>query len=315
MTAIAVAPGGAWPASCLPFYVTDYAALADAFARPDGRLAEALAVPNGTVPFFVRRAAQIGAAALAKRPEVRRDDRPASIDEIMAVRIAAELGNDSLCQRRRGVAAGQCRVPPGQGDPRAGHDLATMSCGHLDVAPSPLILSLIETLDGETAAAHAGGDDTYSTYYQAGAVTHEIVAAAQVDRRGRVNTIALRKRDGATIRLPGQGGMADVANMHRDYVLYVTRHSPQSVVEAVETASSARGLLTKAERSAAGYRTGRALVFTDLCVFRLDQATRQLVVAETMPGVIAKRRSARRPDLPSPSTPTAARSRCRPGRA
>ena len=94
-----------------------------------------------------------------------------------------------------------------------------------------------------------------------------------------------RKRDGTTIRLPGQGGMADVANMHRDYVLYLTRHSPQSVVEAVETASSARGLLTKAERSAAGYRTGRALVFTDLCVFRLDQATRQLVVVETMPGV------------------------------
>ena len=56
-----------------------------------------------------------------------------------------------------------------------------------------MILSLIETLDGETAAAHAGGDDTYSTFYQAGAVTHEIVAAAQVDRRGRVNTIALQE--------------------------------------------------------------------------------------------------------------------------
>ena len=42
VTAIAVAPGGAWPASCLPFYVTDYAALSRAFAgeRP---LLEALA--------------------------------------------------------------------------------------------------------------------------------------------------------------------------------------------------------------------------------------------------------------------------------
>ena len=285
VTAIAVAPGGAWPASCLPFYVTDYAALADAFARPDGRLAEALAVPNGTVPFFVRRAAQIGAAALAKRPEVRRDDRPASIDEIMAARIAAELGNDAFASA--GAVSPLANVAYRLAKATHAPDmvLATMSCGHLDVAPSPLILSLIETLDGETAAAHAGGDDTYSTFYQAGAVTHEIVAAAQVDRRGRVNTIALRKRDGTTIRLPGQGGMADVANMHRDYVLYLTRHSPQSVVEAVETASSARGLLTKAERSAAGYRTGRALVFTDLCVFRLDQATRQLVVTETMPGV------------------------------
>ena len=108
-----------------------------------------------------------------------------------------------------------------------------------------MILSLIESLDAETAVAHAGGDDTYSTYYQPGAVTHEIVAAAQVDRRGRVNTIALRKRDGGVIRLPGQGGMADVANMHRDYLLYITRHSVQSVVDEVEIASSARGLLTR----------------------------------------------------------------------
>ena len=163
--------------------------------------------------------------------------------------------------------------------------ITTMTCGHLDIAPSPMILSLIESLDAETAVAHAGGDDTYSTYYQPGAVTHEIVAAAQVDRRGRVNTIALRKRDGGFIRLPGQGGMADVANMHRDYLLYITRHSTQSIVDEVEIASSARGLLTQAEREPHGYRTGRALVITDLCVFQLDPSTRELVVVETMPGV------------------------------
>jgi glutaconate CoA-transferase subunit A len=116
-------------------------------------------------------------------------------------------------------------------------------------------------------------------------VTHEIVAAAQVDRRGRVNNIALRKRDGGMIRLPGQGGMADVANMHRDYVLYVTRHSPLSVVDAVEIVSSARALLTPAEREPHGYRTGRAIVITNLCVFALDASTRELVVVETMPGV------------------------------
>jgi len=88
--------------------------------------------------------------------------------------------------------------------------IATMSCGHLDIAPSPMVLSLLESLDAETAVAHAGGDDTYSTYYQAGAVTHEIIAAAQVDVRARVNNIRLRKKDGGLVRLPGQGGMADV---------------------------------------------------------------------------------------------------------
>ena len=46
--------------------------------------------------------------------------------------------------------------------------IATFSCGHLDIAPSPMILSLIESLDAETAVAHAGGDDSYSAFYQAG---------------------------------------------------------------------------------------------------------------------------------------------------
>jgi glutaconate CoA-transferase subunit A len=147
-----------------------------------------------------------------------------------------------------------------------------------------MLLSALESLDAETAAAHAGGDDTYSTYYQASAVTHEIIGAAQIDRFGRVNNLAIAKKSGGMLRLPGQGGMADVSNMHRDYALYVTRHSKLSLVEEVDFASSGRGLLGAAERSLAGYRTGQAQVFTDLCVFGLDEASRELVVAEIMPG-------------------------------
>ncbi|WP_352882541.1 CoA-transferase [Mesorhizobium sp. M0910] len=218
-------------------------------------------------------------------PRLVHGNKEASIDEIIAARIAAELDNESFASA--GAVSPLANVAYRLAKATHAPDMiiATMSCGHLDIAPSPMILSLIESLDCETAVAHAGGDDTYSTYYQAGAVTHEIVGAAQVDRRGRVNTIALRKRDGSLIRLPGQGGMADVANMHRDYLLYVPRHSVQSLVETVEIASSARGLLTEAEREPMGYRTGAALVFTDLCVFRLDGESRQLAVIETRPGV------------------------------
>ncbi len=308
VSAIAVVPGGAWPASCLPFYVTDYAALSHAFAgdeplveafasspplpsRPSGSpsLPRVTGAGKGAVPSHLRSAARVTAKMVADLPLAENSGLPATIDEILAVRIASELGNDSFASA--GAVSPLANVAYRLAKATHAPDmiLATMSCGHIDVAPSPLILSLIETLDGETAAAHAGGDDTYSTYYQAGAVTHEIVAAAQVDRHGRVNTIALTKPSGGMIRLPGQGGMADVANMHRDYLLYITRHTPLSVVDAVRIASSARGLLTEAERAPHGYRTGKALVFTDLCVFRLDSVSRELVVIETMPGVSRER--------------------------
>lgn len=287
VSAIALAPGGAYPTSCLPFYVTDYQVLSDAFASRETPLSDSLAIPAEGVPEIVRKAAKVSAdtASVLSIPAVAREGADASIDEIIATRIAAELGNDSFASA--GAVSPLANVAYRLAKATHAPDMiiTTLSCGHLDIAPSPMILSLIESLDAETAVAHAGGDDTYSTYYQPGAVTHEIVAAAQVDRRGRVNTIALRKPSGGIIRLPGQGGMADVANMHRDYLLYITRHSPLSVVDAVETASSARGLLTPAEREPHGYRTGRALVITDLCVFELDPSTRELVVVETMPGV------------------------------
>ncbi|MER9416251.1 CoA-transferase [Mesorhizobium sp. M0306] len=285
VSAIALAPGGAYPASCLPFYVTDYQALAGAFAAKEIPLSDSLSMPSEGVPERVQDAAKVRAETVLAMPGLVHGEKEASIDEIIAARIAAELDNESFASA--GAVSPLANVAYRLAKATHAPDMiiATMSCGHLDIAPSPMILSLIESLDCETAVAHAGGDDTYSTYYQAGAVTHEIVGAAQVDRGRRVNTIALRKRDGSLIRLPGQGGMADVANMHRDYLLYVPRHSVQSLVETVEIASSARGLLTEAEREPMGYRTGAALVFTDLCVFRLDQESRQLVVVETMPGV------------------------------
>ncbi|WP_244494928.1 CoA-transferase [Bosea sp. Root483D1] len=291
VTAIALAPGAAYPTSCLPFYVTDYARLSQAFGDTGRRLSQSVSAPVEGVPAEVVRAAKIDAATVnavaadIASPAILPAPAPASIDEILAARIAAELDDDSFASAGAVSPLANVAYRLAKATHAPGMMIATMSCGHLDVAPSPMILSLLESLDGETAAAHAGGDDTYSTYYQAGAVTHEIVAAAKVDRRGRVNTIAIDKPSGGFIRLPGQGGMADVANMHRDYLLYVPRHSPLSVVDDVEIASSARGLLTEAERSPHGYRTGRSLVFTDLCVFRLDSETRQLVIIETMPGV------------------------------
>ena len=207
----------------------------------------------------------------------------------MAVRIAAELDNDSFASA--GAVSPLANVAYRLAKRTHAPDMiiTTMSCGHIDIAPTPLIPSLLEGLDAATAVAHAGGDDTYSTYYQAGAVTHEIIAAAQVDSRARVNNIAIRKATGGIVRLPGQGGMADVANMHRNYIVYVTRHSPLSLVQHVDHASCGRAYVTDAERELHGYRPGTVKLITDLCVFVLDPESRELIVTELMPGITPDR--------------------------
>src|SRR6266566_4925172 len=79
--------------------------------------------------------------------------------------------------------------------------------------------------------------------------------------------------------------MADVANMHQNFLLYITRHSPLTLVNEVEYVSAARGLLTDDERRAAGLRPGYVRVVTNLGIFELNKQTRLLELAAIHPGV------------------------------
>ena len=67
--------------------------------------------------------------------------------------------------------------------------LMTSNGGLVDVEARPMVMTLAEPLDFQTAAVHAGGDETYHWYYQRGRVTHEVVSAAQIDRYANTNNI------------------------------------------------------------------------------------------------------------------------------
>jgi len=286
VTAIAEVPGGAYPTSCLPFYVTDYRQIREVLEGRQGDLMAALKRPVGSPPAQLRAAAEIRPEQVVAAPfRSPAAPGPASVDEIMAIRIAGMLDNESFASAGAvsPLANVAYRLAKATHAPQA--LIATFSCGHVDIAPGVMTLSLIEVMDAGSAVAQCGGDDTYSSYYQAGLVTHEIIGAAQVGPRGETNNLELTKPSGGKLRLPGQGGMSDVANMHKNYVVYVTRHSPSTLVKAVETVSSARGISSRAERERAGYQPGDTWLVTNLALFRYDEAAGQLVVVETMPGV------------------------------
>ena len=181
-----------------------------------------------------------------------RNDAPApeapTIDELMTVRIARMLDNESFASAGAVSPLGNVAYRLAKATHAPHLFIGTFSCGHVDVAPGTMTLTLLEAMDSSSAVAHCGGDDTYSTYYQPGIVTHEIIGAAQIDARGRTNNLELTKPSGGKLRLPGQGGMSDVANMHRDYVVYVPRHSRAALVESVEMVSSARGVISAEAR-------------------------------------------------------------------
>lgn len=287
VTAIAEVKGGAYPTSCLPCYATDYRRIREILDGRHGSLAEALALPADGVPEILQRAAQVTPEAITADPF--RSDAPApsaaTVDELMAVRIARMLDNESFASAGAVSPLGNVSYRLAKATHAPHLFIGAFSCGHVDIAAGTMTLSLLEAMDAGSSVLHAGGDETYSTYYQAGIVTHEIIGAAQIDARGRTNNLELTRPSGSRLRLPGQGGMSDVANMHSNYVVYVPRHGRASLVETVEMVSSARGIISAADREKAGYRPGDTWLVTNLCVFRYSEGEGQLVVVETMPGV------------------------------
>ena len=286
LTALAHSPLGAYPTSCLPYYATDYRELLRLIS------ADALDVRRPSEPRrrFLAAAATLDPAEVNGPVLVRhRGDGAAAgsvtVDEIMVGWLARQLDHDSICSVGSVSPLATVAYLLAKGTHAPGLVLMTSNGGLIDVALRPMVMTAAEPLDFQSAVVHCGGDESYHWYYQRGLVTHEVVSAAQIDRHANTNNIEVTSPSGRRVRLPGQGGMADVANMHRHFLLYLTRQSPLSLVERVEYISAARGLLTAGERLAAGYQPGVVRLITNLGVFEVEEATRELVLVSVHPGV------------------------------
>jgi glutaconate CoA-transferase subunit A len=291
--ALSVVPGGAYPASCLPYYTADFAELMAVTAQSP----PPPSVPGPAVLTRLRGAAALThdevRAALPPSPPSFRTGRlrapgtaaPATVDELMVCWLASQLDNDSVCSAGAVSPLAATSYLLAKATHAPGLAIFMTSGGLLDVAVRPMLLSLGEALDTASAVAQCGGEDSYRWYYQQGRVSFEAVTVAQIDRRARTNNIEVTTPSGRRVRLPGQGGMADVADMHRDFVLYLTRHSPLTLVDSVQQVSAARSLTDPDARRRAGFRPGVTRLITNLGVFEYSAAAAELVLRSLHPGV------------------------------
>lgn len=198
VSAIAEVPGGAYPASCLPHYPTDYQRMHRLLRGDFGSSSEALAMPEQGVPRELRLAARLPVEHMEVEPFLAPGDvdGPATIDEILAVRISHMLDNNSFASA--GAVSPLANVAYRLAKASHAPDLliSTFSSGHLDIDPGFVTLSMIESQDAQTAVAHSSGDATYSDFYQGGYVTHER------DRPPRL------RAESRSARLPNHGTMS-----------------------------------------------------------------------------------------------------------
>ena len=283
---VAPAPFGAYPTSCLPHYPTDYREL----LRLTGGDRLELRDPGPRRRVFLSAAAalpseRVTAPALLRHRTGKAEPAEATPDEVMVAWLSRQLDNDSICSVGSVSPLATVAYLLAKQTHAPGLVLMTSNGGLVDVAARPMAMTLAEPLDFRTAVVHCGGDESYHWYYQRGRVTHEVVSAAQIDKHGNTNNIEVVSPSGRRIRLPGQGGMADVANMHRHFLLYLPRQSALSLVERVDYVSAARGFLSAADRSAAGYQPGEVKLVTNLGVFALNPDRGELELASVHPGV------------------------------
>lgn len=290
--AISVVPFGAYPTSCLPYYIADFKELSRVTGVSPPPVSPAPDTHRTTLLASAARLTATQVSAASRRVTAPNVDAGAelppegcTIDELMVWRLALLVEDGAVCSAGAvsPLAITSYLLAKATHAPHA--QLLMTSGGLIDVAMRPMLLGLGEALDASSAAAHCGGEDSYRWYYQQGRVSAEVVTAAQIDRFGRTNNIAVTSPSGRTIRLPGQGGMADVADLHQNFILYLTRQSPLSFVDAVERVSAVRGLVDASERSARGLRPGTVRLVTNLAEYAFDAARGELLVESLHPGV------------------------------
>ena len=288
ITAINHIPFGAYPTSSVPYYITDYEDLGEAFANSPIVVGKKIK-KNKT---FVKNANKLTLNKFIKyfknsKNRISVTGKPTS-DEIMAYALSKEYTNESLCSSGAVSPLANVSYFFAKKNHAPKLILTTMTYGHHDVDFRPMTLSFSEVLDRQNCINFWGGDDSYSIYYQNGQITHEVIGAAQIDKYGDVNNIEIKKKSGGLLRLPGQGGMADVSNLHQNFICYVTKHSRLSFVKKVDYVSAGRGLFKEDARKKAGLKPGKVKIFTNLCVFEKSFKTNLLEVISIHKGITKK---------------------------
>lgn len=285
VTAVALAPNGAYPTSCLPFYSADVAAFGRAIMATDAeQMVHELSSGPDVPPNLP--AAGPDEISLAIREAADVDlDAPWTIDELLVCWLARTVDDSSICSCGSSAPLSVAAYMLAKHTHAPNASVMTMNGCFVDVGARPVSLGLAEYQDYLTAVIHCGGEDTYHWYYQQGRITHEAVGAAQIDAYGAANNLWLEKPSGGRLRLPGQGGMGDVANLHSTFLMYLPRHSPLATTERVLMRSASRAWTDESPESRHGYPQGRMAVLTDLCVMEPTGPDGRLQVTSLHPGV------------------------------
>jgi glutaconate CoA-transferase, subunit B len=155
-------------------------------------------------------------------------------EEVMTVVAARQLQDGQVCL-------------VGVGPPNAAANLArrlhapecvlVYESGAIGARPLRLPLSIGDDDLAATADELVSVPEMFAYWIGAGRIDVGFLGAAQIDRRGNINTTVIGPYDRPRVRLPGAGGAPEIAAAARE-VIVMARHSPRTFVEQLDFVTS-----------------------------------------------------------------------------
>ena len=202
--------------------------------------------------------------------------------ELMTINAARELRDGLVCL-------------VGVGPPNAAANLARRThapntvlvyeSGAIGAKPRRLPLSIGDDDLAETADELVSVPEMFNYWVGGGRIDVGFLGAAQIDRKGNINTTVIGDYAHPKVRLPGAGGAPEIAAASRE-VIVMLRQSTRSFVEKLDFVTSighgdGRGTREKLNFSGAG----PTVVITDLGVLRPSPEDRELELVAIHPGI------------------------------
>jgi glutaconate CoA-transferase subunit B len=186
-------------------------------------------------------------------------------DEMMAVAASRRLHDGNVCFVGIGLPSLAANLARRTHAPGC---VLVYESGTIGAKPGELPLSIGDGELAETADAVVSVPEIFGYWLQSGRMDVGFLGAAQIDRRGNLNSTVIGSYDAPTVRLPGGGGAPEIA-LGVEHVFVMLRHSPRTFVEQLDFTTSLGDNLR--------------VVITDLGI--LERRDGELTLVSVHPGV------------------------------
>ena len=205
-----------------------------------------------------------------------------SKSELMIAASARLLGGVSNCFVGVGLPNIVCNLAQRTVAPRL---QLVYESGAYGARPERLPLSIGDPTLATGSTAVTSMFELFAFYLQAGLIDVAFLGGAQIDRHGNLNTTVIGEYEHPKVRLPGSGGACEIA-IHARQVLVIMRQAQRSFVERLDFRTSPGHSGDPAHDAARGWHgSGPTSVVTDLATYSFDDASGEMTLRTTHPGV------------------------------